>query len=249
MASQRNVRAGGAFMELFLKDSKFRAGLKRTITQLKSTGRAVSSIGRSVAAAGSAVIAPMLVAVREFAKAGDTIDKMRQRTGLASEALSELSFVAEQSGASIDQLDRSLAAMARFSLMVSRGLATATDMLDLMGISTAEFNAQNPEERFKLMAEGISGIEDESIRAGVALSVFGRSGRELLPALINGRKGIEDLQKEARDLGLTLSGADTAGAAAFVDALNRVRRTIKAVSFQVGAALGPSLEVVLGKMT
>ena len=73
--------------------------------------------------------------------------------------------------------------MARFSVMVERGLKTSTDLLDMLGVSAEQFKQASPEERFKLLAEAISQIEDPTLRAGIALNVFGRSGRELLPML------------------------------------------------------------------
>ena len=57
------------------------------------------------------MLAPLLGAAKLFASTGDQLDKMRARTGFSAQALSELGFAAEQGGASIDQLDRSLAAI------------------------------------------------------------------------------------------------------------------------------------------
>ena len=198
-------------------------------------------MGFKIAAAGTAMMAPLLGAARLFASTGDQLEKMRARTGFTAQALSELGFAAEQGGASIDQLDRSLAAMARFSVMVERGLKTSTDLLDMLGVSVDQFKNASPEERFKLLAEALSQVEDETLRAGIALNVFGRSGRELLPMLEGGRASIEALQEEARRLGITLSDDDADAAAALTDAMNRLRGRLKAIVVQIGAALAPVL--------
>jgi len=198
-------------------------------------------MGLRVAAAGAAMLAPLLGAAKLFASTGDQLDKMRARTGFSAQALSELGFAAEQGGASIDQLDRSLAAMARFSVMVERGLKTSTDLLDMLGVSVDQFKQASPEERFKLLAEAISKIEDASLRSGIALKVFGRSGRELLPMLAGGRASIEALQEEARRLGITMSDEDATSAAELTDALNRLKRQLQAIVVQIGAALAPVL--------
>lgn len=241
MPSAQAIRAGAAYVELYTKDSRLVRGLARASKRLQAFGASVRAMGLKVAAAGTAMLAPLLGAAKLFASTGDQLDKMRARTGFSAEALSELGFAAEQGGASIDQLDRSLAAMARFSVMVERGLKTSTDLLDMLGVSAEQFKQASPEERFKLLAEAISKIEDPTLRAGIALNVFGRSGRELLPMLEGGRASIEALQKEARRLGITMTDEDATSAAELTDALNRLKRQLKAIVVQIGAALAPVL--------
>lgn len=241
MPSAQAIRAGAAYVELYTKDSRLVRGLARASKRLQAFGAGVRAMGLRVAAAGAAMLAPLLGAAKLFASTGDQLDKMRARTGFSAQALSELGFAAEQGGASIDQLDRSLAAMARFSVMVERGLKTSTDLLDMLGVSVEQFKQASPEERFKLLAEAISKIEDPSLRAGIALNVFGRSGRELLPMLAGGRASIEALQEEARRLGITMSDEDATSAAELTDALNRLKRQLQAIVVQIGAALAPVL--------
>ena len=241
MPSAQAIRAGAAYVELYTKDSRLVRGLARASKRLQAFGASVRAMGLKVAAAGTAMLAPLLGAAKVFASTGDQLDKMRARTGFSAEALSELGFAAEQGGASIDQLDRSLAAMARFSVMVERGLKTSTDLLDMLGVSAEQFKQASPEERFKLLAEAISKIEDPTLRAGIALNVFGRSGRELLPMLEGGRASIEALQEEARRLGITMTDEDATSAAELTDALNRLKRQLKAIVVQIGAALAPVL--------
>lgn len=241
MPSANAIRAGAAYIELYTHDSRLVRGLARASKRLKAFGTSISTMGFKIAAAGTAMMAPLLGAAKLFASTGDQLEKMRARTGFTAQALSELGFAAEQGGASIDQLDRSLAAMARFSVMVERGLKTSTDLLDMLGVSVDQFKNASPEERFKLLAEALSQVEDETLRAGIALNVFGRSGRELLPMLEGGRASIEALQEEARRLGITLTDDDADAAAELTDAMNRLRRQLKAVVVQIGAALAPVL--------
>jgi len=241
MPSAQAIRAGAAYVELYTKDSRLVRGLARASKRLQAFGASVRAMGLRVAAAGTAMLAPLLGAAKLFASTGDQLDKMRARTGFSAEALSELGFAAEQGGASIDQLDRSLAAMARFSVMVERGLKTSTDLLDMLGVSAEQFKQASPEERFKLLAEAISKIEDPTLRAGIALNVFGRSGRELLPMLEGGRASIEALQEEARRLGITMTDEDATSAAELTDAMNRLKRQLQAIVVQIGAALAPVL--------
>ncbi len=237
MAAGSAIRAGRAFVELFLDDSKMVRGLKSAARRLKMFGASVRSIGVGLFVAGAGIATPLIAATKQFASTGDKLDKMSKRTGFAVETLSKLGFAAEQSGASLEQFDRAAAAMARFALQADRGLSTATDVLDKLGISTNDFLAKSPEDKFLQLASAIADIADPTLRAGVALQVFGRQGRELLPLLNGGSQAIAELMAEAERLGLVISTEDAVAAADFTDALQELWSQIKAVTFAIGAPI------------
>jgi len=109
MAGRQDIEAGKAFVRLFLKDDMTR-NLQRSLNNvgqtLKATGASVARVGAGVAAAGTAILAPITLGMKEFLSFGDTLDKMRQRTGISVEALSELSHAAGQSGSSIEDVEK-----------------------------------------------------------------------------------------------------------------------------------------------
>jgi hypothetical protein len=57
------------------------------------------------------------------------------------------------------------------------------------------------DELFLDVAEGIADMEDPSKRAAEAVKLFGRQGRQLLPFLAEGRKGVEELLEQYKELG------------------------------------------------
>jgi len=241
MAIANAVRAGRAFVELFADDSKMQATLKRAQQRLSAFGASVRQMGTASMAIGSAIMAPMIASAKLFADAGDEVHKMALRTGMSTETLSRLGFAAEQSGASLKDIDTGFRGLARFMLQVERGGSAAADTLDALGLKADQLRRMTPEEQFKTIADSIARIEDPTKRAGLAMQVFGRSGQQLVPLLSEGRKGIEALEREADRLGLTINQETADAAAALTDALNRMQRTAKAASFTLGGALAPQL--------
>ena len=55
--------------------------------------------------------------------------------------------------------------------------------------------------------------------------------------VMEGKHGLRDLAKEARDLGLIMSSKDAASAAVFGDTLDKLRMSLSAVYNKIGAAL------------
>jgi len=234
------VEAGKAYVSLGLKPN-MKKGLQAAGQQFKSFGRQAAMAGAGVAAAGTAVLAPLLAATAKFASIGDEIHKMSARTGVGATALSELAFAAEQSGASVADVEKGFFGLSRALFDAAQGSKMPKDALAEIGLTFEELQGLNPEEQFMKIADGIAGIEDVSVRGAVAQKLFGRAGRQMLPMLAEGSAGIKELREEANELGRSLSGPDADAAAEYTDAMNRLTSVGKGVVQQVGAALAPAL--------
>lgn len=241
MAGQQGIRAGKAYVELNANDSKLVKGLRSAQRKLRRFGQMITGMGARLLTAATAITGPILAAAKSFANFGDAVNKMSARTGLSAKAVSALGFAAEQSGTDIKTLEAGFRGMSRFILNAERGLSTATDSMDDLGLSIADLSSGNPEETFKLIADRIATIEDPSKRAALAMSIFGRSGSMLLPLLEGGAAGVEALQKEAEQLGITMSDTDAKAAADLTDALNRMKRALYAAWINGGAALAEGI--------
>jgi len=247
VANTTGIKAGRAYVELGVGD-KLTAGLKRAQARLKAFGEGVTRWGTRIFAVGSALAAPAIVAAKSFARMGDQVAKMAKRTGLSVETLSELRFVASQTGTEFESLEMAFRRMQRSIYDAGRGLSTARDALADLGLRFEDLNGLSPEQQFKLLADAISRIDDPTRKAGIAMSLLGRSGTNLLPMFAHGAAGIEKLQAEARRLGLTMSGKDAKAAEDLTDAFDKLWKVVKMVVFQVGAALGPALTEIGERM-
>jgi hypothetical protein len=248
MANSKGIRAGRAFVELGVSD-RLSAGLRRAQRRLRAFGAGVRQVGLRLVAAGAAALAPLAATVRVFTKAGDELEKMSRRTGFTVEALSELGFAAEQSGADMETLEKGVRTMQRAINDLGRGLSTQTDAFGNLGLTMADLEGLSPEEQFKLIAERLSQVEDASKRAAIAQQIFGRAGTRLLPLMEDGARGIEALQAEARRLGLTISKQTAKDAARLTDAFNIVRRVLRITAITIGSALAPALEGLSKRIT
>ena len=249
MPSARGIRAGRAFVELFADDSKLVRGLRRAEKRLKAFGDRIRNFGLKIAGLGTAMLTPMLGAAKAFSSMGDQVAKMAKRTGLSVEALSELRFVASQTGTEFESLEMGFRRMQRSIYDAGRGLSTAKDALADLGLRFEDLDGLSPEEQFKLLGEAISRIEDPTKKAAIAMTLFGRTGTNLLPMFARGAKGIEELQEEARRLGLTMSAEDAKAAEDFTDALDKLWKVVKMGVFRVGAALAPVLQRLTDTIT
>ena len=248
MATTQGIRAGKAFVELFADDSRLVRGLRRAEKKVKAFGDSVRKLGLKTTAVGSAMLAPLAASAKLFSTYGDGVAKMARRTGLSVEALSELQYAAGQSGVEVSELENGFRRMQRTIYDAGRGLSTAKDAFADLGVGAAQMESLTPEQQFKLLAERISKIEDPTRRAALAMTIFGRSGTQLLPLMADGARGIELLQAEARSLGLTMATKDAEAAEVFGDTLDSLWKVVRMGAFNIGATLAPTLQDLTVKL-
>ena len=106
--------------------TKFRSAATKAFGALRRAALGAAVIG------GTAIVGFAITAVKSFAETGDAIQKMSLRTGISTVALSELGFAAEQSGTSLDTVEKAAKRMAvnHPTMRVNLGLTSATDALE-----------------------------------------------------------------------------------------------------------------------
>ena len=232
-------------MELFADNSRLIRGLKRARYKMRAWGQKVRAIGMSMMGVGSALAAPLAGAAKIFSSTGDRLGKLSKRTGVSVEALSELQFAAERSGASLDAVEKGVRRMQRSIYDLERGLSTSQDAFGDLGLSLRDLQGLSPEDQFMRIARRLRGVEDASKKAAIAQQLFGRSGTELLPLL----DSVEGLREKAREMGLTIGGKSARAAERFTDVMGDVWRMVKRAGYEMGAALAPALEDVALRIT
>ena len=247
--SSKGIRAGRAFVELFADDSRLVRGLKAAEAKVMAFGRSIQRIGKGMMALSAAVVAPLVASAKVFAKMGDAVAKMARRTGFSAESLSELGYAAELSGTNVEALENAIRRMQRTITDAQAGLSTAQRGLARFGLTAEQLAGLSPEEQFRRIADGLAAIADPTERASAAMEVFGRSGTALIPMLSRGSAGLDELQQQARKLGLTISKQDAEAAEKLTDAMSDMWRSLKQGVFVVGSALAPELKRAAEWMT
>jgi hypothetical protein len=242
MATPTGIRAGRAFVELFTDNTKLIGGLRAAEAKVKAFGASIRNIGMSMAGLGLAIAAPLAMAVKKFANTGDALQELTQRTKLTSAAAQELSYAASLSDIEVSALEVSLKRMNKTLYDAETGGAAGTEALNELGVSIQDLIGLSPEDKFKLLGDAISRIEDPTKQAAMAMAFFGKSGTDMLPMFENGAAGVEALQKKFRDLGITLSDEDLEAASRFADTLDTLVEVVKFSAISIGGALVPALQ-------
>ena len=184
-----------------------------------------------------------------FASYGDQMAKMSQRLDIAASKLSEMSYIASQSGTSIESFERAVRLLQRNLTSADEEAKTATAAFEKLGLSIQELKQMSPDEQFKAVASAIASLESPSERTAYAMKIFSRSGAELIPFFQQGREGMDKLSEKARKLGIVMSDQDYQAAVELTDAMDTFNRSISAVRNAIVSGLAPTLTEIYEKIS
>ena len=253
MAGSRAIEAAKAFVRILADDSKFRkviGTLKSTLLGVAATAKAAGlAISKAMLATGIGAIvsgvSAAAAAVMQFSSMGAGIDDVAKRTGASAEGLSQLKYAAEQSGATLEDVEKGMRKLGDVTTQAANGSKSAQEALAKVGVTAEQLSTLSPEDRLLAIVQGLSQIADPAERASVAMDVLGKSGANLLPMMEDGAAGVAAMMAEADALGLTLSGPQAEAAAAFDDAFAKLSATFSTFSKIVGSTLAPVLADVM----
>lgn len=229
-----DVRAGGAFVELFTKDNLFYRGLLAAEKRLKQFGAFAAKLGLGIAGVGTAVLGPLTALTTGFLERGDEMKKAADRLGTTPEAISALGYAAEASGASLEDVETAVK-----SLFKAVHSEEGSKALGVIGVSPDDLEGKGLVEQMEMIAEGLSGIREGADRGDLALKIFGKGGLKLLPLLKDGAEGIRELTQEAGKVGAIVDKEQAAESEKILDDFSRAYTAVKYAILSVGAAIIP----------
>lgn len=189
----------------------------------------------------TAATAGIVAFAKSTANAGEIIFDMSRRTGISAQALSELKYVADLSGTSIQSLETGFKLLSKRMYDASEGQKEATKIFNELGINIFETSGQlkNADSVFMDLIGRINALGSDTEKSAMALELFGRSGTELLPLIKEGAINIEEMRKKAQELGITFTDFEARQADAFNDALTTLSASVEGLKNSLAKDLIP----------
>jgi hypothetical protein len=181
--------------------------------------------------------------VKTAADAGDKMFDLSRRFGVSVETMSRLKFVAEQSGASVDQLGIAFRA-------VSRRAAISTMEFEKWGVKTktATGGLKDSESLFFAAVKRINELGSGAEKTAAAMDIFGDAGANLLQVVHLGEDGIRELMERADELGITMSTEAAVAANQFNNSLGELGNTVTRAKDDAFVESLPVLEAYTRKL-
>lgn len=239
-ASAGEIRAGKAFVELYIRD-QIAPGLSKAQRTLRYWGSAMSSMGTELMGGGLVVVAPVVAAVKTFADAGESLDLLSKKTGMTVEWLSAMKYAVGQIGGEFEGIEPAVKKMQQTIAGALSGSGADVDAIERLGLSVKDLQGMNAGQQFITMGNAVSRIEDPAQRAAAAVDIFGKAGTSMLPIFAEGAAGLEKWMQHARQIGAVMTSEGAAKATALAHGINDVEVSVRSAGNAVAEALQPDL--------
>jgi hypothetical protein len=214
---------GRAVLELSTDGKQLDTGLADVPKKVAKVGESVKGLAAPLGQVNGLLetfgVGLSIGAVVAFGKSvldlADNIVKVHDKTGLATDDVQRLQYIAEQSGNSIDDLS---GAISKLQVRLADGKAKAG--IEALGLNFKKIREESPYDALADVAEAIGKIENPTLRAQRAVEVFGKAGTEILPTLVSNFKELGNAAPVMSEE--TVQALDAAG-----DAIARFGSTLK----------------------
>ena len=218
------------------------ATIKGVSNQISGISSGLMKLGAAYATVrmGFAIFEQLTSNVADY---GESILIASQKTGMTTEQISALRFAAGQDKIEFDALTKSLGIFSRNLVgLGGKGKDTET-VLRAMGVASRDAGNQilPMHDLLLSVAERFSKMADGAKKNAIAVALFGKSGADLIPFLNQGASGIDDLEKQAKKLGITLDEKSAKAADAFGDQMQVLREMVHGLALKIGMNMMPAL--------
>ncbi len=201
---------------------------------------ATAGLGALVVAGHSAVEATMELGAETL--------KLSRETGMSAETTSALISVFARFGVSGADASKELGLFSKqmggYQLAADEGIAGGKKFSDSMKQLGVDFHDAHGNllpmdatllkvaDKFKEMPNGVE-------KTALAMSLFGRGGKDMLLVLNQGSEGITELSAKAKELGLTLTGSNLQDVVKYTLAHKDMQEAFEGLKLTVGTLLMP----------
>lgn len=229
----QGINAGVVELEKLGLAAKRTASDVRVLTGLQ-LGQAFVGAVRAVASSFSQFTAGAAASI-------DSTNKLSRALGVSFGELQRLQLAADLSGASSETLAN---AFTRAQVTITRAAAGSPEAvrgLRALGLAVDELAGLSATEQFQAIATAINGIENPAQRAAAAVSIFGRSGAQLLPTFQELSANLADADTFFSNFRSELTAADAKSIENINDAFTRTQAAVTQTAAQILAKLEPAL--------
>ena len=180
--------------------------------------------------------------VRGGLEAADSMKKLSERMGTTTERASALLWVARRSDIDMESLGRSTGLFAKKLESLRTGGGAAEDTFRKLNLGAKDFKGKDIAESMGLVAERMYQLAPGATKTAIAMGLFGKNGAQLIPTLNDlGSRGLPEIVKQARELGVVLDQDTVNAAAAARDELKTLNLQSQTMAAQFAGGFAPAM--------
>ena len=212
---------------------------------------AVAGAFAGVAAAIVKVEKALISMTKEAASSADDLLTLSSVTGMTTDSVQELNYMADLTDVSFDRIKDSLKETTNKMQEAATGTGDAYEAYKRLGveITNADGSLRSAQDVFYDTIDALGDMKNHTERDALAMDLMSESAQELNPLIELGSEKMQEYAQEAHDMGYVLDKDALKSLQAVDDAYARLQNTQEGVKNQLSAEFAPYLEEFYGDVT
>lgn len=249
------LKIGELWAALRLDDKQFVDGLDAAGQKATGFAGKMGAVGKTLTTRVSmplvGVGAAAFKAASSQAAWAEELGNLNAATGLSTQRLQELKYIADTSGLSFEGLTNTTGVLQRKLLGIEEGGGPAAAVMTELGVSItgADGQMRSMNDLFPELIEKLQQVENPTRRNALATQIFGRNVAEIAPILAMSKEEMDKMSQAARDSGKVMGEEAVEKLQAFDDAVDKITQRVQGFVTQAVAGFvslpGPIQNVAL----
>lgn len=188
---------------------------------------------------------------RESAKAADDIMTLNSVTGMSTDSIQELNYMADLTDVSLDRIRDSLKETTNKMQEAATGTGDAYEAYNKLGVKITDVDGQlrSAEDVFYDTIDALGQMKNKTERDAIAMDLLSESAQELNPLIEIGSDGLKQYAQEAHSMGYVLDNEALTALTEVDDAYQRLQKSQEGAKNQLSAEFAPYLTEFYEKIT
>lgn len=229
-------------------------GMKSSMNAMGSLDAQSLALAGGFAAVAAAIVKAekaLISMTKEAASNADDLLTLASVTGMTTDSVQELNYMADLTDVSMDRIKDSLKETTNKMQEAAAGTGDAYDAYQRLGveITNADGSLRSAQDVFYDTIDALGEIKNQTERDALAMDLMSESAQELNPLIDLGGEKMRAYAQEAHDMGYVLDNDALKSLQGVDDAYSRLQNTQEGVKNQLAAEFAPYLEEFYGDVT
>lgn len=228
--------------------------MKQSMNAMGSLDASSLALAGGFAAVAAAIVKAekaLISMTKEAASNADDLLTLASVTGMTTDSVQELNYMADLTDVSLDRIKDSLKETTNKMQEAAAGTGDAYDAYQRLGveITNADGSLRSAQDVFYDTIDALGEIKNQTERDALAMDLMSESAQELNPLIDLGGEKMRAYAQEAHDMGYVLDNDALKSLQGVDDAYARLQNTQEGVKNQLAAEFAPYLEEFYGDVT
>ena len=228
--------------------------MKQSMNAMGSLDASSLALAGGFAAVATAIVKAekaLISMTKEAASNADDLLTLASVTGMTTDSVQELNYMADLTDVSMDRIKDSLKETTNKMQEAAAGTGDAYDAYQRLGveITNADGSLRSAQDVFYDTIDALGEIKNQTERDALAMDLMSESAQELNPLIDLGGEKMRAYAQEAHDMGYVRDNDALKSLQGVDDAYSRLQNTQEGVKNQLAAEFAPYLEEFYGDVT